>query len=228
MGTALTLLVPMFAAALLAGEAIAKPAPAARLELSIQGMSCDGCARQIESALRRHPGVRTARVDYEAARLTLEYVPQRTSPEKFVAAIASLGYRTDPGEVATSWGRYPPGADLVVISKAGESVDVERSLAAGKVTVVDFYADWCGPCKALDRRLAELVARHRDHLAIRKVNVGAWDTPVAKRYLVGAPWLPHVWAYDARGRRVAVLSGSEVSKLEGVVTPLLAGLAAAR
>jgi thioredoxin 1 len=220
------LLLSALTIALTANETPAKPPSNARLELSVQRMSCEGCARQIESALRRQDGVRFAKVDFKAARLVLEYAPEKTSLQKIAAVIASLGYRTNPGETAGAWGNCPPGAD-VIVSRAGEDADVERSVAAGKVTIVDFYADWCGPCKALDRRLAELTAQHHDHLAIPKVNVDSWNTPIVKRYVARVAYLPHVRVFDARGRMVAALSGSEVGKLDEVVTKLVGSVSSA-
>ena len=39
------------------------------------------------------------------------------------------------------------------------------------VTLKDFYADWCGPCKTQDSILEELEADRGDDFAIEKVNV---------------------------------------------------------
>jgi thioredoxin 1 len=49
--------------------------------------------------------------------------------------------------------------------------------------VVDFWAEWCGPCKMIAPVLDEIAAEHADSLRVGKVNVD--DSPdVARRYEV--------------------------------------------
>ncbi len=42
--------------------------------------------------------------------------------------------------------------------------------ATGTV-LVDFYADWCGPCRAMSPALSEMAAELKDRLTVLKVNV---------------------------------------------------------
>jgi len=48
-------------------------------------------------------------------------------------------------------------------------------IASAPVVLVDFYADWCGPCKMLAPVLEELAEEKADSLTVAKVNVD--DSP---------------------------------------------------
>ncbi|HEY0709551.1 MAG TPA: hypothetical protein VGG33_22260, partial [Polyangia bacterium] len=54
----------------------------------------------------------------------------------------------------------PPNADLIEISKEGEDVPaLEAHLAPGKVTLFDFYAVWCAPCRKIDAHVFQLLGK---------------------------------------------------------------------
>ena len=56
---------------------------------------------------------------------------------------------------------------MIVITKENFETEVEKS---SKLTVIDLYADWCGPCKMLAPILHELEAEYPD-VKFCKVNV---------------------------------------------------------
>jgi thioredoxin 1 len=111
-----------------------------------------------------------------------------------VAAAPLAGCRK--GETETT----VPGGDVEVIAH-GEQVDLAAHLAAGKTTVFDFYAPWCPPCRVLGPALERLAAAHPDRLAVRKVDIVDWTTPVVDQH--GIESLPHLVLYDATGRVAA-------------------------
>ena len=40
-----------------------------------------------------------------------------------------------------------------------------------KTTIVDFYADWCGPCKMMSPIIDKIAEENADNLKVGKVNV---------------------------------------------------------
>jgi thioredoxin 1 len=107
------------------------------------------------------------------------------------------------------------GADIEVISH-GREVVLEEHLVAGKYVLFDFYADWCGPCRALEPRLVGLAERNADRLALRKVDIINWDSPVARQHRLSS--IPYLALYGPDGRQLASGdAGSVLHRLDGVL-----------
>ncbi len=122
-----------------------------------------------------------------------------------------------PEDRPAAGGSASAGIDLDVAVREGE--DAELTPVSGKVTVFDFWAPWCLPCKDLDNRLMDLLRRFPD-LAVRKVNVVDWDTPIARHYLTDVVSLPYVKVYGTDGRE-AFSRASDPASLAKAIEKLL-------
>jgi thiol:disulfide interchange protein DsbD len=82
---------------------------------------------------------------------------------------------------------------------------VEQALASGGPVVLDFYADWCLPCKELDEKTFSQpdVAAHLSDFRLFKVNLTSGDAAVdALRARYGVVGVPTVIFYNG-GKEVA-------------------------
>ncbi|KAI1415370.1 thioredoxin-like protein [Hypoxylon sp. FL1857] len=73
------------------------------------------------------------------------------------------------------------------VHKITNAAELDALLSSTTHVVVDFYADWCPPCRAIAPIFSELADKHSSngHLAFAKVNVDHVDD-VAGRYGVSA------------------------------------------
>ena len=111
----------------------------------------------------------------------------------------------------------PKGADIAEIASEGADLpSLEPHRVKGKVTVFDFYAAWCPPCRKVDEHLYPLLASRND-VAIRKINVASWDTPIAERWLESVPELPYLVIYDKSGRKVSAIAGAKLSDIDRAI-----------
>ncbi len=61
--------------------------------------------------------------------------------------------------------------------------NLEEVLASGKPVVIDFWAEWCGPCRMIAPIVDELAAEYGDKVVIGKCDVQENDD-IAVKYSV--------------------------------------------
>jgi thioredoxin len=71
-------------------------------------------------------------------------------------------------------------ANTADITKASFSSNV---LNNEKIVLVDFWAPWCGPCKAIAPVLDEIAGQHPDTISVAKVDIDA-NPGIAQTYQV--------------------------------------------
>jgi len=67
--------------------------------------------------------------------------------------------------------------------------------------LVDFWADWCGPCKAMAPELAKLAKAERGHLVVAKVNTDKLQSVAARFSIRSIPTLM-LFEHGAESKRL--------------------------
>ncbi|MEP6474734.1 MAG: thioredoxin [Gemmatimonadota bacterium] len=88
------------------------------------------------------------------------------------------------------------------------AADFDQSIRGSTVPVlVDFYADWCGPCRMVAPMMEDLARRMAGDILVLKVDTDAWPAVNQRFGIRGIPTL------------IAFRNGAESGRIVGVPQP---------
>ena len=88
-----------------------------------------------------------------------------------------------------------------------------QEVETAPVTLVDFYADWCGPCKMMAPVIDELAEELDGKIKVGKVNVDEEAALALKYQIMSIPTLIVMKNGVFEGKNVGVQTKEEVLKL---------------
>ena len=94
-------------------------------------------------------------------------------------------------------------SDVKAITDASFEQDVLKSPVP---VLVDFWAEWCGPCRMIAPIVAEVAKEYEGRLAVAKINVDENQAVPAKYGIRGIPTLMIFKNGAVAGTRVGALS----------------------
>jgi thiol-disulfide isomerase/thioredoxin len=167
-----------------------------------------------------------ALVDWEASGPSIPDLFRQLFPEQAEEVLARAAkHRERPatlGGLAKRWdgsteeaGPTPsgeasaaPSGPIVQTITGGGEINIKSHLVKGRLTIFDFYADWCGPCRQLSPKLEALVHGKPSRFALKKVDIINWSSPVAEQF--GIRSIPHLVVVNDQGETVQSGSGFQV------------------
>lgn len=110
-----------------------------------------------------------------------------------------------------------PETNQPVTEKTVTVAQYEEYIAKNKNVIVDFYADWCGPCKRMAPVLEELQTANKDKFTILKVDIDH-SKDLARQFKVSS--IPRLFVYKD-GKQVDDVLGFNAADPEGFKAKLL-------
>ena len=154
-------------------------------------------ARTADGKTVSYPASNVRRIAFENSKaranfVTRNYGPQEGTPSLFengaFQVVTATGVRKFPLIFVERAAFIPERGQEVEVIGHGSQVDIARHLSPGNVTIVDFYADWCGPCKMISPFLEQLAKarpgdcgpQDRHH---QLANAGGETVPTSMQFL---------------------------------------------
>ena len=185
---------------------------------TVEGMTCASCANTATRVLQAIEGVESATVDHVSKKAILV---GSVSEEDIKAAM----YRDTNFDVLFE------GESLVIplsdeeresldikIVKGGKKIRFVEHLDEGQITIFDFYADWCGPCRVFSPKIERLLLKY-DNVALRKIDIVDWKSPLSKQLTKAYkfPALPFTLIFGADETLLGKVEGNNIEMVEDII-----------
>jgi thioredoxin 1 len=97
---------------------------------------------------------------------------------------------------------------IVHVTDASFDNDIVK---AGRPVLLDFWAEWCGPCKMIAPMLNEIAAEYQDKLTVAKLNIDENPKTPQKFNVRGIPTLILFKNGQVEGQKVGALRKSDLA-----------------
>lgn len=83
-------------------------------------------------------------------------------------------------------------------------------LQAQKTVIIDFFADWCGPCKMMAPIIEEIAEETKENVVVGKINVDENQNLATQYAIMSIPTILVIKEGEVKNRFVGVTSKNEI------------------
>jgi len=108
--------------------------------------------------------------------------------------------------------------DLFLKNIADYTNTKEFKFKGNKPVVIDFYADWCGPCRMVAPLIKELAKEYEDQISVYKVNV---DNEKDLASALGIQSLPTIMFIPMKGDPQVIVGAADKATFKRAIDQVL-------
>ena len=190
------------------------------IEFTVEGMSCESCAETAEKVLS-FEGVISAKVDFASKKATVVVEEGITAGDLKKRLYEYSNFEALlPGEslVRPLKEEEKAGLDIEALPP-GQKIKFKKKAVPGKITIFDFTAKWCGPCRIYSPKVERLLLKY-PNLALREVDIVKWDSELGQQLTeeYQMPSLPFTLIFDEKGKLLGKVIGNNIEKVEAIIS----------
>lgn len=152
-----------------------------------------------------------------------------------VASLAMFGCNQSTGNGQTTSGEPVKPATASANSEEGKVVQMNKAMflervfnyeknpdtwvyEGNKPAIIDFYADWCGPCKKIAPIMAQLAEEYKDQIVIYKVDTDK-ERELAQLFQIRS--IPSILFIPAKGQPQMTMGALPKAEFEKMIKEVL-------